>query len=389
MCPEDDVDELIVKVFSSLLKRRGHADDLSNGKAADAYDLFSRAHIFPIDVRRESPQGEVTIQSLSFGADEQRLRVLGLLTTHGVYEKLPGLEKYIYDLGCNDDAEIRYFAALAVGQLVRVFPFFDLTQSIVEPWAINGDQDVRMVAAIALQDVVKSGVSIEDVLNLIEHWVAIGRPRLIDTGLLALQQIGNICPEKTLGVIKKVASNGSFGNVIMVIAVAERLYKETPCLVVERLCSWLKPSSSDSLRWLAVLLFRCIVKLDDIVNQDELYTDISESVVLMWEDSSIPFHESVHEEITDIVRQMAVKALGSYENDKSQWDKYLALFHTIYGKFEGRRNVLDFYLRRWADEHSRLQKLHERHQLEHLEAVVPSMRAAASFLDLIPTPWLV
>lgn len=389
MCPEDDVDELIVKVFSSLLKQRGHSDGLSKGKVADAYDLFSRAHIFPINVRRESPRGEVTIQSLSFGTDEQRLRVLGLLTTHGIYEKLSDLERYIYDLGCNDDAEIRYFAALAVSQLARVLPFFDLTQSIIEPWAINSDQDVRIVAAIALQDVVNNGVSIEDVLNLIEHWAAIGRPRLIDTGLLALQHIGNICPEKTLSVIKKVASNGAFGNVIMVIAVSERLYKETPCLVVERLCSWLKPSNSDSLRWLAVLLFRCVVKLDDIVNQEELYNVFSESVVLMWEDSSIPFHESVHEEITDILHQVAVKALGSYENDKSQWDKYLALFHAIYGKFEGRRNVLDFYLRRWADEQERMQNLHGPHCLGKPEVVVPAVPGIASFLQLIPVARLV
>jgi hypothetical protein len=386
MCPDDDVDELIVKVVASLLKNRGHAHDLSKEKVVDAYDLFSRAHIFPINVRRESPQGEVTIQSVSFGTDDQRLRVLGLLTTHGVYEKLSGLERYIYELGCNDDTEIRYFAALAVGQLVRVLPFFDLTQSIIEPWAINGDQDVRMAAAIALQSVVENGVDIEEVLNLIDHWVGIGRPRLIDTGLLTLQQIGSSCPEKSMDVIKKVVSVGTFGNVIMVINVTECLYKDNQDLVIKHLCSWLKSSCSDNCRWLTVLLFRCVVNQDDIVNRDELYNVVSEAIVLMWEDSTIPFHENVHEEITGIVRQIAVKSLESYENDKLLWERCLALFRTVYDKFEGRRNVLDFYLRRWADEHSRLQKLHERHQMENVEGVVPDMRAAASFLDLIPTP---
>ena len=138
----DDTDGLVIKIPTSLFQKQ---DDLSKETpgVANDYDFFRRTNVVPIKVTRNSEHGTTEVKSLGFVKPDQRSKVLDLLDIPGLYNKLPKLLEYIYQLGCESDSEKRYYAGLAISELATKQPFADLKEAVILPWAKSENPETR------------------------------------------------------------------------------------------------------------------------------------------------------------------------------------------------------------------------------------------------------
>ena len=139
---EDYANELVIKIPASLFDKHDEQSKQTKNIKSD-YHFFTRTSIIPIQVKRNSEHGTTEVQSLGFADHDQRLKILELLDTPALYNKLPALLDYIYQLGCEEDGEKRYYAAVAVSELVAKQPFSDLKEAIILPWAKSDNPWIR------------------------------------------------------------------------------------------------------------------------------------------------------------------------------------------------------------------------------------------------------
>jgi hypothetical protein len=376
---DNDVDGLVIRIPSSFFEKKEAAESEASRITGD-YHFFERTNIAPIRVKRNTEHGLSEIQSLGFKEQDQRLKVFDLLDTPTLYNRMPALLNFIYQLGCEPDGEKRYYASVAVGELACKQPFVDLKEHVILPWAKSSQPLVRVSAALALSYLLEQERYITDVLMLLKHWASI-KSALTDTALLTYYWVSQSYPDESFEAVKTILSQGRIFYYPRIIDIFGNIYDFDPALAIEKLHEWLIPTTHSDLCWMAGLLFFTIVRLDDVAEDDDLRKKVVEMIFTLWDDSRMPMHQEMQEQTTSKVESWAREALALWDKDNPEtFETYRVLFQELYQRYEGqRRNRLKFHLDQW-------QKYREREQViaaRRGRDVSEGDKQQISFLDLI------
>jgi hypothetical protein len=377
--------EILLKISASVGEKQTQEAPVTP-KLEDGYKLLKRTNIEPARVKRNTEHGLTDVQTLKFMASEQRLKALQLLDNPAFYPKLPNLFDFISDLGCDNNAEKRFYAAIAVGELSASQPFVDLKEKIILRWATSIRFDTRQSAAMALSYIIKHEQWETDILKLLNHWISINNPSLNDTGLLTYYRIAQSYPHQTLEAIKNVLNKENLFLSFQIIDIVAKVYDLYPRLVIDYLHKWLMQNEKIYLRWMAGLLFLLMVRLDDISRGQESVdtrAKIVEIIFKLWDDPKLPMHLEMQEDTTKKVESWAKETLTARENDElDSFESYRKLFYELYQKYEGQKiNRLNFHLQRWQ-KHKEWERTRAGKLAGNDSAV--QQKKQGGFVDLIP-----
>ena len=353
---KDDTDGLTINIPSSLLyKVNGQRQEAP--KVTSDYRTFTRTNVIPIKVERDTEHGTTEVQSLGFSDHDQRLKILELLDTPALYNKLPELLEFIYKLGCEIDGEKRYYAAVAVSELAAKQPFSDLKKAIVTRWANSDNPWIRVSAAVALSQMLKQGCYESEVILLLKHWLNILNPMLTDTALSCFFRIAQSHPNETLGAIETISKNGLILHYQSVSDLFEAVYDHSPVLSIDQLHNWLIPANNSDLCWIAGLLFLLFAQMEDVVGTEDIRAKVVDIVFNLWDNPAIPSHQEIQELTTLKIEEWAHDVLALWNKESPEVLKgYIAFFHELYGKYSNqRRNRLEYHLQRWERNREREQ----------------------------------
>lgn len=378
---EDHANGLVIKIPASLFEKHDEQGKQNQNIKHD-YNFFTRTSIIQIQVKRNTEHGTTEVQSLGFADHDQRLKILELLDTQALYKKLPALLDYIYQLGCEKDGEKRYYAAVAVSELVSKRPFSDLKEAIILPWAKSDNPWIRSSASMALSQVLKHERYTSEVLMLLRHWISIGNPMLTDTALSTFPRIAQSHPNETLEAVSLILKTGGIIHYQSAIELFGIVYGCSPILSIEQLHGWLLPVKNSNLCWMAELLFLIYVRLDDAVKLEEPRKKITEMIFNLWDNPKMPLHQEIQEQTTIKIEEWAREVLALRNKESPEVLKnYLALFHELYWKYKDqRRNRLEFHLQRWEKNREREQTRANRGKGDASLEVNKNV----SYLDLMP-----
>lgn len=387
--------------------------------------LHQQCNIVFAPAERQTEHGLTKIQVVQFADPDQRQKVLRLFNNPTLYRKLPQLYSYFREL---KNGEQLYYAAVAVSELADVIPFVDLKGGILSPWAKSEDGRQREAAALALRYTADHDTLQPEALSLLKYWLTIDSPTFNKTALRAYQLIGPVHPDATLIAIREAVIAKSrmltrqaqsildvFNQVSaavqvwqlieQVVFIVDKIYSLYPYKLVKHLHSWLIGDSSQQkaelelLRYIAAMLFTIVVRLEDFVFGEEeskdTYKQLVDITFTLWEDSSLPMHDEVYNDTTELVKSWAEQALRmcTENKDKETCKAYKQFFHRLYQRYENkRRNRLVANLQRWQRfremERQRSQRKMEmaRRRAEKLGRALPqdNIDLRGDFLDLIP-----
>lgn len=357
---ENDKDGLVIKIPTSIFKKH---DNLSKDtpKPANDQDFFRLTNIVPIKVKRNSEHGTTEVQSLRFVSPDQHLKIFELLDRIGLYNKLPKLFDYIYQLGCESDGEKRYYAASAVSKLATKLPFLDLKEAIILPWAKNERAEIRNSASMALSELIKHERYKQEVLTLLRHWINIDNPMLNDSALLSFFWIADSHPNETLEVISTILRIGRILHYQMVTEIFGKVYDSSPGISIEQLYKWLLPIRNSDICLIAGLLSAIFLKLDDVAKNEDTYKKVVEMIFELWDNPKMPLHREMQQQTTLMLQRWASEAVEQMNKESFlNTRNYQVLFHELYKKYEYecKRNRLEFYLQKW--ERARLRELEKK-----------------------------
>lgn len=378
---ENSTDEFVIKIPASMFGQQKDVEGGERPKPVNDYHFFARTNITPVQVKRNSEHGLTAIHSLAFARQDQREKVLNLLLTPVLYDILPSLYNYIFQLGCDPEMEKRFYAAIAVGQLVTKLPFIDLKQHIILPWAKINRPNTQLTASLALSYMLEHDLHKSDVLMLIRHWVSNPNPALKNTALLTYYWLAQSYPNDTLEAIRVILSKKKISDYPKVIDLFAITYDLDPAQAIEHLHNWLMQTKNILLCWMAGLLFFSVVRLNDVTDSDELCTKAIDMTFTLWDDPKMPMRLEMQEQTTLKVERWAREALAanSAENIET-FESYRKFFRGLHQKYQGhRRNRLENQLQRW-------QKGQERKLARDVRRgrdVGDGKKEQVSFLDLI------
>lgn len=378
---EDDVNGLVIKIPASLLEKHDERSKQTPRVTSD-YHFFTRTSIVPIQVKRNSEHGITEVQSLGFADHDQRLKVLELLDTPALYNKLPELLDYIYQLGCERDGEKRYYAAVAVSELAAKQPFPDLKEVIILPWAKSDNPWIRNSASVALSQVLKHERYKSEVLILLRHWISSHNPMLIDTALSTFSWMAHSHSNETLEAVSTILKTGKILHYPSAIDLFGIVYDISPTLSIEQLHSWLLPITNSDLCWMAGLLSLTYIRLDDAAEVEGTRKKVVEMIFNLWDNPTMPLHQEIQEQTTIKVEKWAREVLAVWNKAFPEvLESYLALFHELYWKYKSqRRNRLEYHLQRWERNREREQARASRGK----GGTSLGANEKVSYLDLMP-----
>ncbi len=342
---DHDDEEFVIKIPASVFR---NADERSKEapKATQAHDFFRRTSIFSTRVERHSEHGKTEVKSLGFEPD-QRSKVLELLDNPVLFSKLPNLLNIIYRLGCENDGEKRYYAAMAVAQLATKQPFLDLKEAAILPWAKDDNPAIRNSAAVALSELLNQKQNESEVQKLLKHWSSLDNPLLTDAALSTFYWVADSHANEALDAIGSILKSGGILHYPKVIDLFETIYESSPCLAIDRLYNWLLPVTYSDICYIAGIL-SSYIQLDDVAENEELCRKVIEMICGLWDNPRMPLHEEMQERTTILVEIWASEAVEKMNKEPSTDQTcHQAFFHELYRKCEGKRNRLGFYLQLW------------------------------------------
>jgi len=379
---ENGVNGLVIKIPASLLEKQDERSKQTSEVKND-YNFFRRTGIIKIQVDRNSEHGITKVQSLGFADHDQRLNVLELLDTSTLYNKLPKLLDYIYQLGCERDGEKRYYAAVAVSELATKQPFLDLKEGVILPWAKSDKPWIRISASVALSQVLKHERYKSEVLMLLRHWISIDNPMLTDTALSTFFGIADSHSNETLEAISTILKTGKIFHYLSAIDLFGIVYDISPTPSIEKLHSWLLPVTNSDICLVAGLMFLIYIQLDDAAKVEGTRKNVVEMIFDLWENPIMPLHQEIQEQTIIKVEKWAREVIALWNKESPEvLESYLALFHELYWKYKGqRRNRLEYHLQRWKSNREREQTRASRGK-GGISAGANEKKV--SYLDLIP-----
>jgi len=405
---EDNVNGLVIKIPASLLEKQDERSKQTS-KVKNDYNFFRRTGINKIQVERNSEHGITQVQSLGFANPDQRLKILELLDTPTLYNKLPELLYYIYQLGCERDGEKRYYAAVAVSELAAKQPFLDLKEGIILPWAKSDNPWARNSASVALSQVLKHERHKSNVLMLLRHWISSHNPMLIDTALSTLtffwmahsysnetlkadtnetlkadtNETLKADTNETLEAVSTILRTGKIFHYPSVIDLFGIVYDISPPLSIKKLRSWLLPITNSDICLVAGLMFLIYIQLDDAAKViEDTRKNVVEMIFDLWEKPIMPLHQEIQEQTTIKVEKWAREVIALWNKESPEvLESYLALFHELYWKYKGqKRNRLEYHLQRWKRNREREQALANQKR----GGASLRVNEKISYLDLMP-----
>jgi len=350
-------------------------------------DFFKRTNIIPIQVELNSEYGIIEVQSLGFADHDQCLKILELLDTSALYRKLPELLDYIYQLGCDENGEKRYYAAAAISKLATQQPFHDLNDEVIVLWAKSGDPKIRNSASVALSQILKRGPYKSNVLMLLNNWISSSdNSMLIETALSTFSLIVDSHSDEALDAISTILKTGRIIHFTSASHLFGIVYENSPDLSIERLYSWLLPITNSSLSWMAGLLSLIYIRLED-ATVEGTRQKVVEMIFNLWDNPIMPLHLEMQEKTTIKVEEWAREALAAWNKESPEvLNNYKALFGELYEKYKvERRNRLEFHLRRWEINREREQARASRRRGGNSLGT----NEKVSYLDLMPQGLLV
>lgn len=341
-------DEILIKIPRSVWDKSASQQA---GSVSDAYDyseIFVRTGVRVISGKRNSNHGLTQIQTLAIPVKEQKDKILQLLDNPALYSHLPKLFDCLYEMGRANDGEVRFFAAMAVVELARFFPFTDLNNAVIAPWAKDTLDSVNKLAALTLVNLIQKNIYRSDVLNLLRNWIHIYNVNFVNTALTTYFSIAKEYPDEVLEGIKIILlGNHATLLIPQALTLLEWLYLHEPIRVVNTMYDWSTSSSSGDLLLFTALTFLSVVEINDLVTDASARARAVEMTYRLWEDLRMPQHLHLEQLTTDAVLSWAEMVLCLDAND-SKKQLGIQFFHELYNKCAtAKRNRLDFHLKRW------------------------------------------
>lgn len=344
----DNSDEILIKIPRSAWDKSASQENQSTPKIVDSFELFSRTGVQVISGKRNSEHGATQIQTLAIPNKEQKDKVIRLLDNPVLFARLPKLLSYLYSLGRGGDGEVRFFAAMAVVTLADHFPFVDLKDAVISPWARDAQGSVNRLAALTLVNLLQKDVHKNDVLNLLKHWIHINNLDLVNTALTAYFAIAKQYPREALEAIKLILlEQHAIILIPQALTMLEWLYLHEPVRVVNTFYDWLSSSKNDAFLLFTASTFLSVVEIKDIAGDNLARSHAVEFVFRLWEDTKLPLHLNLQEMATEAIADWAKDTLrmtdGSTEKEACR-----QFFHELFAKCAtARNNRLVLHLQRW------------------------------------------
>lgn len=363
-----ETDDFIIRIPKHIWK--GITDwQASKEKKAD-FDIFERTGVSIALIERNSTYGKTQVQTLALEKEEYREKILDLLNTPPLYDKISKIFCYIYEMGCDADSEKRYFAARSVSMLSNHLPFTYLEEAILSKWAQGSPLRANQSAALALVQMIQNGQHPKDAINLVKHWSRKPHIRFVNTALMVYETTP-IEPSKILVEAKNILLNekiifSSSSEVLEGSDVGEsnaklswekitlrifwlirELYLVHSMNVIEPLYEWFQDRTKPSLAMFAAITFLSITSIKDIANDESTRAKTVTYLYDLWEDQSAPEHQQLQQLTTDTIHTWAeiVLKMAMEDPDHASCRQF---FHDLYKKCAAaKQNRLDFHLRRW------------------------------------------
>lgn len=347
-------------------------------------DTLQRINIEIVTGKRNVEHGQTQIQTLAFRKEGQRSKIAELTQSQMLYGRLPDLLKYVYDVGCNANSEMRFFAAQAIGELSTYLPLDDLKEYAILLWAKDSRSSVQKVASRSLVVILNRNLHQSNVFGLLKHWLSLGNSELVETALLTCKYTAQSHWQSTLATLKTLLLRTEITHntnlIERSIGVISDAYSLYPSGVVNTLHAWIFESKNSTLAWLAGLSFLLVLNPPDTGTEAFDRQKVVEVLYTLWGNTSTSEHVSIQRMTTLKIEEWAREAIQSKQN-KHLYSLYQAVFHDLYRQFSGDRlNRLDYYLRRWESNFKREQT----HGKKIGMATGDTTSQIGSYLDLIP-----
>ena len=380
-------DGIEIKISSSVLNQSKGTDSEQTKK--QYVDFFNRTRISSVNVKRYTEFGTSKVRSLAFMEKEQRQRVLKLLDSYPLSNRLPEVLSFIKMMGADENSEMRYFAASAVNSLSVELPFLylDLKEAVIAPWAKSNASAVRQSAAIALSQILEKEQYKNQVLSLLKHWVNGKNISLTDTALNTYTRTVAFYSNEAFDAIEKVLKDSRFVHYPEITDLFDLLYEKFPQLAVKRIYQWLNPLENTDLCLISAIFFLLFVQFEDVTSDAATRQKAAEIIVTLWDNPKHPGLREMYENVTHLVETWAGWALKNGMNTGAHKDNPDCLFfNTLHRQFKGRRNRLAFHLEKL--ERNRIRKM-EREKARaayrrNKESV--KIEPSISYLSLIQQP---
>jgi hypothetical protein len=344
-----DDDSIFIKIPNAVWnKSAAESAPESTSAAVKKAGILDKTGLSVVIGKRNSDYGFTDVQSLAFANHEQRMQVLALFRNPALYDSLPDVLDYLFQMGRSTDAELRYFASLAAAELVGVVPFSEVKEGVIARWAKYGSSIVNRTAALALSKIISDERHRTNVLTLLKHWVDVRHHNLTGTALLTYSEVAFLYPEETLDAVQKIVVNEySLSFVPTVITLSERLYRKQPELVIGRFYKWFEQKDSIDLAVFAAITFLAVADIRDFCGQWTAREYALNLAFALWEGPSVPQRAKLQELTGEAIHEWATTTLLTPADNPAR-ALCVGWFHDLYGKCAAtRQNRLEFYLKRW------------------------------------------
>lgn len=367
-------DELVIQIPKALWNNEKKKQGQKFRGAQ--HSIFDSVGVQDIFGYRGTPHGPSYSQSLLIPKTEQRAAVLTLFRNQALYTVLPKILNHIYDLGIDEDAEKRHFAALAIAELSKFLSFLEMTDQCINPW-IRSDRFSygKQTAALTLVTILQHGIHDKDVFQILRYWSSNSNPRLMATALIVCHHIYDTYPNETLAAIEQIvlSRNAPLANHAGLII--DVLYAENPMLVLEQLFKWFSSDVHTDLRKFSAKKFFDLASLDDITDEGSTWIDLTDYIYTLWELGIGKEKPAWQQRTTQKLKSWAITMLTEKETseEKANYRKFFMALDKKYGDLE--ENRLRLRLKRWqtqADEKDRRLPEHERLHLNFIAIIDPS-----------------
>lgn len=376
-----------IKISSSVLNQPKGTESEQTKK--QHVDFFNRTRISSVNVKRYTEFGTSRVRSLAFKEKEQRQRVLKLLDSYPLSNRLPEVLSFIQMMGADENSEMRYFAASAVNSLSVELPFLflDLKEAVIAPWAKSNASAVRQSAAIALSQILKEEQYKNQVLSLLKHWVNGKNISLTDTALNTYTRTAAFYSNEAFDAIEKVLKDSRFVHYPEITDLFDLLYEKFPQLAVKRIYQWLNPLENTDLCLISAIFFLLFIQFEDVTSDAETGQKAAEIIITLWDNPKHPGIREMYENVSQLVETWAGCTLKNGMNTGAHKDNpdYL-FFNTLHQQFKGRRNRLAFHLEKL--ERNRIRKMEREKVRAAYRGNKESVKTepSISYLSLIQQP---
>lgn len=212
--------------------------------------------------------GRSRINTVSFSSNEAPSALLyHIWLEYDDYAR--AIIQWLFELAEHSDAEVRFRAAVSVGQLA-IYEFRPMREQVLSAWAKSNTKAVQRLSALALTVVAYNSneeVSMQSV-NLLRHWSSLhNSPRLQWTAIAAYgDYIGRLFPRQALDNLTIIAQSGSnqlFPDIVRAISNlfdAGQQISELYSLVLNTLRQWIEQSNKKNIHKLGLIAFWGIMR---------------------------------------------------------------------------------------------------------------------------------